>query len=242
MSYQGNGTCLVDANGNELASSDLLSGIHQAGYGTSTNVLTSNGGTSYPTWQAAGGSGALTKIATVSASSSATVDFPNNISATYDNYLITIEGMYSATSSNFLSLRFGIGGTPSWVSINYGGSMTALKTASGAYTSFGIASGSTGIDLTDNAAGGLIQGNSQLTLNGFVYILGANLFGTSSFVTTVSKITYNGVDSVSGNYHLHTDASGFWGTGAGTAVTSVRFLLSAGTIFQGAFKLYGIQN
>ena len=81
-------------------------------YGTSGQVLTSNGNDS-PTWQdAGGGGGAWNLVATINASNATTATFDGNIDNTYKQYAIVITNLVGTSSSMAdLRVRFVAGGT-----------------------------------------------------------------------------------------------------------------------------------
>ena len=81
-------------------------------YGTSGQVLTSNGNDS-PTWQdAGGGGGAWNLVATINASDATTATFDGNIDNTYTQYAIVITNLVTTSSSmQDLRVRFVAGGS-----------------------------------------------------------------------------------------------------------------------------------
>ena len=171
--------------------------------------------------------GALTFIASVTASASATVDFSNNLSATYDNYLVVVEDMLPASASTTLFARVGTGAGPTYQATAYSG-VTACF------------SGATTTAITGTTAFGLTKISSMLA--------NANLVAGGHFLfTNVNSATYKNVngqityaDSITSTTGVICINGGQW-AGA-TVLTSLRFLMSSGNIASGIFKLYGYQN
>ena len=196
-----------------------------ANLGSDGQVLTSTGGSSPPAFEAAPGGG-LVYLAKATASSSSTVDFLNNFSATYDNYVIFMDGITMSTdNTGLLELRVVTGGSTAQTS-GYSTTFSCRK--------------DTG---TDNHHEG----------NGAVYAkLQPVGTGTGTGENYGGRIDIYGVNSTS-NYTLgnvqyaifNTSQETETGQGAfcwetATAVTGVRFLTNTGTISAGNFTLFGV--
>lgn len=69
----------------------------------------------------AGSGGGLVFIASSTASASATIDFNNNLSSTYDNYLVVIENVLPATNAVTTQMRVGTGAGPTYQTTSYSG-------------------------------------------------------------------------------------------------------------------------
>jgi len=82
-------------------------GLGGANYGTSGQVLTSNGSSSAPTWQDAGG-GAWNLVSTVTASDVAAVEFTNAINNSYKQYVLVATEVWtdSGQTTNRCRIRF----------------------------------------------------------------------------------------------------------------------------------------
>ena len=175
----------------------------------------------------AGGSGALTFLEAHSASTSATLDFTAFISSTYDTYLFKIVGLIPATSTSILYMRMGTGAGPTYdTGANYGAQV--MRHNSGAAAFAGADSGLTQIQLTTNwlstgshpIAGTInFYGPQNATLYKFV---GAELVYPDSGINNMVMA------NTSGQYN------------SATAVTAVRFYMSAGNITSGTIRVYGI--
>tara|TARA_Y100000015_G_scaffold5408_1_gene4782 strand:- start:18 stop:2243 length:2226 start_codon:yes stop_codon:yes gene_type:complete len=84
-------------------------GLGGANYGSSGQVITSNGSGSAPTWQDAGG-GAWNLITTVNASNATTADITGT-SSTYNQYCIIGRGVYNQSSTGYVYARMIDNGT-----------------------------------------------------------------------------------------------------------------------------------
>jgi hypothetical protein len=197
-----------------------------ASVGSSGNVLTSNGAGALPTFQApAGGSGALIFIASATASASATIDFNNNLSATYDNYLIVAENVLPATNAVTTQFRVGTGAGPTYQTSSYSGNGTCYSGAAS------YASGTGALDLTIASR---TSNTASRVGGGQVWIKGVNS-GVDKLINSVwqnwdSTSAYDNINNLAGRWQ------------GATVLTSARFLMSSGNISAGIYKLYGIAN
>ena len=90
-------------------------GLSSSGY-----VLTSTGASSLPTFQTVGASGSgLVLIAAATPSSAASVQFNNNLTSTYNQYLLVYSLFLGSTS--LLYINYGYGGTPTYSTSGYTG-------------------------------------------------------------------------------------------------------------------------
>lgn len=205
--------------------------------GASGTILTSNGAAALPSFQAAaGGSSALTKIATVTASASATVSFAAGLSSTYDNYLIIIENMLPATDGVYLQMVVGTGGGPTYQNTGYSGLYAAVYGAGTTYTM--TANNTTSYYLSGTASSAtneLIGSNTTETGSWQILISGINTANDKTIMHSAAYYGYN-----SSRFDTIANGSGRW-QGA-TVLTSLQFSLSSGNITSGTFKLYGYQN
>lgn len=193
------------------------------GLSTSGFVFTSNGASALPSFQTVGASAAgLVFIATGTASSSASIEFKNVFTSTYDNYCIIFENVIPATSTAVLYTVFGYGATPTYSAASYLGN----------YLSGGGGVASSGSTGTTNVALAISQ-STTYGISGSLWINGANN-GTAVFLNGIT----NGYQSAPVSYMLEIGA--FWYLGQ--VLTSMKFLMSAGNIASGTFKLYGYHN
>lgn len=197
------------------------------GIGTAGQVLTVSGGN--PGWAAAGGGGgALAFLAAVTASNSATMDFASFISSTYDTYIFKFVSILPATSTAILWMRMGTGAGPTYdAGANYGDQIWRHVYNAGAGIS-AADSGSTRIALTGPWLSTGVHGISgslelydpqSATLNKYV---------SGKFVYPDSGPSLMAVSEMGGQYNSI------------TAVTAVRFLMSAGNITSGTIRVYGV--
>ena len=197
-----------------------------ASVGTATHVLTSNGAGALPTFQApAAGAGALVFIASATASASATIDFNNNLSATYDNYLIVAENVLPATNAVTTQFRVGTGAGPTYQTSSYTGNGLGFV---------GAGSFSSGTGALDLNIASRTSNTASRTGGGQVWIKGVN-----SGVDKIINSVWQNWDSTGSSDNVST-VGGRW-QGA-TVLTSARFLMSSGNISAGIYKLYGIVN
>lgn len=202
--------------------------------GSSGNVLTSNGSA----WvSSAPSSGGWVKIKTVTASSSATIDFVNGASSvvldsTYKAYAVVISNLVPATDGVMVYFR---------TSTNAGSSFDA-GASDYDWTISGTAVGSTNLDDNDDAdaaislvpdsAGSIQVGNAT----GEAFNAIVKIYNPAN-----ASRTYIGWEA---SYAMETGGIGVVG-GAGSRLAAadtdgIRFLLSSGNITSGTFTLYGL--
>jgi hypothetical protein len=187
--------------------------------GTAGNVLTSNG--TIWTSSAPASVGGIVFINTLTASTSATIDF-TGLSG-YSKYLIIFENVFTSTSGT-LSLRFGTGATPTYLTSNYG------------FQYSGVTSGS-------STTGDRITLVSSLAATSSVAPgMSGSLFveGMLSGYTSVQGLFYY-TDVSSGSQYSSLVSSGT-NHNSTVAKTALRFLPNSGNIGSGTFSLYGINS
>ena len=190
--------------------------------GTSGQVLTSAGAGVAPTWAAAS-SGALVLLSTVTASASATVDVETGFSSTYDDYMITVSGLFSSTGASTLLGQLKLSGTYNTTGLYYWN--TATRQVNGTGQTPEYAGGDTSLQLSAaSGLGGAIGDNFSMSM----FLLAVNNSGTKSIYT-------NGAYALSNNKGGGT--LGFANTN--NVLSGVRFFASSGNL-TGTFKLYGI--
>jgi hypothetical protein len=213
------------AYGTICAGTSATSAQQTVSPGTSGQVLTSNGASSLPSYQALPGStSALTWLGSVSASASATVSFPNLLTATYDNYIVIYENVICSATTQMQAV-VGTGATPTYQATNY--------VSGAAEILFGGLTVPADITTYINITGAAIQVTAAgLSAGGFLMIGNAN---------STNNQNYYGMESFKAASHPATTLTwGYWA--GGVVLTSLQFALSTGTYTTGTFKLYGYQN
>lgn len=199
-----------------------------ASVGTSGQVLTSNGAGALPTFQSLVAAGSLVFIGSVTANNSATVNFDNLLTATYDNYVIIAENVVPATNAAQLTAQIGTGATPTYQATNYLGAGLHWTTSSA-----GAVAASTTAHLISSSS----NTPSNVAANAGQYVI--NMTGINSSLNKPLMSTAHYTYSAS-NLAVGMIYSGVWQTT--TVLTSIRFQMTSGNISTGTFKLYGYKN
>ena len=190
--------------------------------GTSGQVLTSAGAGVSPTWAAAS-SGALVLLSTVTASAAGSADVETGFSSTYDDYMITVSGLFGSSAGSALLGQLKLSGSYNASAIYYWN--TATRQVNGTGQTPEYAGGDTQFQLS--AASGLgtsLNDNFSMSM----FLLAVNNSGTKNIYTNGAYATYNNKGG---------GTLGFANTNV--AVTGVRFFVNIGNL-TGTFKLYGI--
>ena len=183
--------------------------------------------------------GAMTLLATQTASGSANLSFTSGIDSTYDSYVFKFYNIHPATNNTKLQFQSSINSGSS-----YGVTMTS--TAFFATHSEDGETSSLSYDANDDLAqstsfmplsfDGIGNANDN-NLSGFL-----NLFSPSSttfvkhFTGTTNATRIN--TGQNQNYSLESFAAGYFNTTS--AINAVQFKMSSGNIDSGVIKLYGI--
>lgn len=184
------------------------------------NSTTGPAGPGGPTGQA-GGMGAL--IATVTASSSATLDFTNNVGA-YTAWRLVGNVLLPATDTAVLWFRFGTGGGPTYATTNYSYGLHNVDSAN-----------------TAGTAGATAQAQAIFSTGG-ISNAGAGISFDITIVRDAAAIAgYFGTGMARGSTTWgFFRCGGHWPLAA--AITSMRLLMSTGNIASGTASLYGISQ
>ena len=183
--------------------------------------------------ETASAGGALVKISSVTASSSASVSFTSGIDSTYKEYIFFFNNLHPASNSN---LQF-------QTSTNGGSSYGVTATTSFFYASHQENDGEAIVTYKAN------RDHAQAT--DFIYLTGDNMEGTaadasvSGFLhlfepssTTFVKHYISNTDHVAdGPYQQNNYSAGYFNTT--TAINAIRFQTTTGN-FDGTIKMYGI--
>jgi len=196
-------------------------GIAGANYGSSGQVLTSQGSGSAPTWTSPS-SGAMTLISTLTASSSSSFAFTGLSGYLY--YFVIFNFNVANTGSPNLIVQLGSGGGPTYTTSGY--NTTGIRVSGGTINATNNV-GASGMYLTT-------QLNAAVQTSGIFYVTGV----TSSYVAEI-----NGFSSYyhqSGDYHI---AETFGGSAnVNLNVTAIKVLTASGNMSSGTISLYGISN
>jgi hypothetical protein len=209
---------LTTAYGILAAGTTATGNVQTISPGTNPQVLVSNGASSLPTFQSLS-SGALVWLGSVTASNSAVVTLSNLLSATYDNYLLTFEDVFTQTNGVIIVAQVGTGAGPSYSTSTYVNSPSSTTN---------------GFDLTQ-ASNTFQNTTAKRVLGGFGLLNNANNGTDYKSWNALSSYYQNGGSLLIQNYE-----GSQWQTV--TVLTSIQFLASSGNLTTGTFKLYGLTN
>jgi len=184
--------------------------------------------------ETASAGGALVKISSVTASSSASVSFTSGIDSTYKEYIFFFNNLHPASNSN---LQF-------QTSTNGGSSYGVTATTTFFYASHQENDGEAIVTYNAN------RDHAQAT--DFIYLTGDNMEGTaadasvSGFLhlfepssTTFVKHYMSNTDHVAdGPYQQNNYSAGYFNTT--TAINAIRFQTTTGNIDSGTVTMYGV--
>ena len=184
--------------------------------------------------ETASAGGALVKISSVTASSSASVSFTSGIDSTYKEYIFFFNNLHPASNSN---LQF-------QTSTNGGSSYGVTATTTFFYASHQENDGEAIVTYNAN------RDHAQAT--DFIYLTGDNMEGTaadasvSGFLhlfepssTTFVKHYISNTDHVAdGPYQQNNYSAGYFNTT--TAINAIRFQTTTGNIDSGTVTMYGV--
>lgn len=195
--------------------------------GTSGQVLTS-AGSGAPTWTTPS-AGAMTLIATRTASSSASLEW-TGLSG-YNNYLIIFDNVRLSASGAFVGIQFGTGSGPTYVTSNY------YNSGMYAYSNVSVtpARNNAVFGLLPQLDSGYDTGDANQGFTGPVHIMSmidGNLAQMSAIVRYFSSGTTN--------YNTNV-ATGFLFANT-TVKTAIRVIPNSGTLSSGSVSLYGISS
>ena len=183
--------------------------------------------------------GAMTLLATQTASGSANLSFTSGIDSTYDSYVFKFYNIHPATNNTKLQFQS---------SINSGSSYGVTMTSTAFFATHSEDGGTS--SLSYDANDDLAQSTSFMPLS-FDGIGNANDNNLSGFLNLFSPSSTTFVKHFTGttnatrintgqnqNYSLESFAAGYFNTTS--AINAVQFKMSSGNIDSGVIKLYGV--
>ena len=177
--------------------------------------------------------GAMTLLATETASSSATISFTSGIDSTYKEYQIHWTDAHPATDSVYLQFN---GSIDTGSNYNVTKTTTFFRAAhdeAGSTTVFGYDTGE------DIAQGTGFQGlNVSIGNDNDHCGVGIITLYDPSNTTFVKHFTFRGVNPNAGDYIVDTFVAGYFNTTS--AIDAIQFKMASGNIDAGTFKLYGV--
>ena len=191
-----------------------------SGVGTSGQVLTSNGASALPTWQAASAAGSWNLIETNTASSSASLIFTSSYVTGYTQYAVVFVNINNASGTTTLNMDWSVNNS------TYLGSAFQSGILSNSYNSATLANtnSTTTCPLTPSLT------NTNVEVNGVIFLA----FPASAISSYEGQIYLNDTTSVYVNcYGINT------GT---TTINNIKFSYSSGNIASGTISLYGIST
>lgn len=177
------------------------------------------------------GGGAFVPLATLTASSSATLAFTNIFNASYYQYLFQFTNILPATDNVYLQFQLGTGAGPSYVATGY--TYQAISTVNTSVSGVSATTGAgTSVVLT-TTSGSFGLSNVAPGTGGSVYVVGAN--GSSAVASGTSYIGGGFYTGAVGP----TFANGSWNVTA-ALFTAIKFYMSSGNIASGIIDVYGV--
>ncbi len=200
--------------------------------GVAGTVLTSNGVSSTPSFQAAGGGGSYVLLEQHTASASASLDFTTFISSTYDTYEFRFINIIPTTNGSRLQVQMGTGAGPTWdTGNNYQWGGASWNQGAG-----GTADGGGGVALICLSMTPYLSNVSTNGYNGRQQFSNPN--STASYKFLSGDFSY--MDATP-NFN-HGTVGGKYANAA--AVTGVRFgcgsTFGTDTIASGTIRVYGV--
>jgi len=218
----GNGKILIGSGSGRSAAANITG---------DSNVTITNGANSIEV-DMSEAAGALVKISTATASSSASVAF-TGLSSTYFMYIIKFNDVQPATDSTFLALRTSTDNGSSYDSgaSDYSWSMNYLN-QTGSENGEGDAADSYIRVIGDNGTNDMGTGTNE-TGSGTVYL----------YNPSATKFTFVNTESFFFNQDTENTAVYVGGCRESAAdVDAIQFIMSSGNIASGEFVLYGVKN
>lgn len=217
-----------NANHTLLMATARLLGRTTAGGGAVEEISVGSGLTLSAGSLSASSSSALTYLATLTASSSATLDDTTHITSTYDEYMIVFEDVLPASNNVNFGVRYSTNAGSTWISTGYinndDGSATDRITMNRA--------------VVNNNAVGPSTISSTSNYGGF----SGTAFFTNPNSAKYKKFQFDTTTVPNGDATVGRSVGAGIYNGATTAINGLRFLMDSGNIASGLIKIYGIQK
>lgn len=228
LSVAQGGTGRTSATAHGVLIGNGTSAVAVTGAGTAGQVLTSNGASADPTFQAAAGGGAWVYLSTVTASNSASVDVDATIDGTYDTYVIEAVNILVATVTDKLWCRLKLGG--SYIAGDYSSHVMGPTPSSTSYVAY-VYDGQADLQITGPLYNTVGFGGCNLTM----------VIKNPASTTSKKHLYWQGAGMGGGANPVYIAGSGYCNNST-SALTGIRFKASSGNITSGTFRLYGIKN
>jgi hypothetical protein len=196
-------------------------------FGTSGQLLQSNGSSAAPTWVAASPASAMTLISTQTASSSASISW-TGLSG-YNHYMLIMDGIAPSTGGLVFYVQVGTGAGPTYITSGYNTNSLASLGNGAPYNYAGSTAGLIVTDFWNSGIRSTSYVSGNITLNNMTNSKLAIGAGIVSYVDHTNNLF--ALTSVNGQ-----------STGNTTAKTAVRILFDTGNIASGTASLYGITS
>ena len=195
-----------------------------SGVGTASQLLTSNGASALPTWQAAPvAAGAWFLIRTATASSSASLTFTSSdITASYTEYVAILTNISNAGTTTVLNMDWSTNNGSTYLGSGYQSANNSNPYNSNTVTNASSAA-TNPLTPSISSAGAFINGIMFLALP-----------TTAAVSSMVGQVFIGETTSV------YADVMGY-NTGT-TSINNIRFSFSSGNIASGTISLYGISS
>jgi len=176
--------------------------------------------------------GALVLLSTITASSSATIDFTSNIDSTYKEYIFKIINSHPATDNKSLMVNFRDGGsdfdaTKTTTSFRSGHNESDSTTQLDYVTGYDLANGTGDQYLIEG-----LGNDADQSCSGYLHLF--NPSSTTFVKHFISNFQGSRYNEFSANWYV----AGYCNVTA--AIDGVRFKMDSGNIDSGTFKMYGV--
>jgi hypothetical protein len=189
-----------------------------SGLGTSGQVLTSNGASALPTWQAAV-SGSLVFINTQTASSSASLAFTSSQLTGYTQYAFILNGINNATGTTVLNMDWSVNNGSGYLNSAFQSGLNSNAFNSSTLTN---SNSTSTCPLTPSIT------NTNVEIGGIIY---------ASFPASAVAMYTGQLFTIDTTSTFINCSGGNTGT---TLINNVRFSYSSGNIASGTISLYGL--